>query len=238
MAFSYRGAGLSALLLLFASDLAAAQDSGGFKGFLQRTAGAVLGQSNGNGRAKAGNGPSFTDGPVYRPISPASGGTFPDLFRGWSSINNPGKFPRVSLFFESFGASAACWRTRATIWTTETKHYEEVFDLCDAPVVTHDDLGATTTLSDPTTTYLGKLSHETFAPGIPVTADRTVGPNPPRIPFLMDFGSAPNKSQLRGQYQDIIVRAMIVSGYAKSPQEPLLWVGGFAPNGNRDGRHD
>ncbi|WP_051938731.1 hypothetical protein [Luteibacter sp. 9135] len=235
MAYSYRSARLSALVVLFVSSIASAQTSGGFKGFLQRTAGAVLGQTSGNGQAKAGNGPSVTDGPVYRPVSPASGGTFPGLFRGWSPMNNPGKFPRVSLFFESFGASAPCWRTRATIWTSDTKHYEEVFDLCNAPVETKDDLGATTTLRDPTTTYVGKLSRETFAPGISVTADRTVGPNPPRLPFLMDFGSAPNP-QLRGQYQDIVVRAMVISGYATSPQEPLFWVGGFAPDGNRDQR--
>lgn len=231
MAFSYRGAGLSALLLLFASDLVAAQDSGGFKGFLKRTAGAVMGQPS-NATGASVNGRTVTDGAVYRPISPASGGTFPDIFRGWTFVNNKGKFPRVSLYFETFGASEACWRTRATIWTSETDHREEVFDLCNAPVLTHDDLGATTVMTDPTTTYLGKLSVETFSPGITVTADRTIGPNPPRIPFLMDFGSAP--VPLRGQYQDIVVRAMIVSGYAKNPQQPLFWVGGFALGGNQD----
>lgn len=226
---------LASFALLTTAMPSRAQDTGGFKGFLKRTAGAVMGQPSTQEGASA-NGRTVTDGAVYRPISPASGGMFPNIFRGWTFVNNKAKFPRVSLYFETFGASEACWRTRAMIWTSETAHREEVFDLCNAPVMTHDDLGATTVMADPTTTYLRKLSEEIFSPGITVTADRTVGPNPPRVPFLMDFGSAP--VPLRGQYQDIVVRAMIVSGYATAPQQPLFWVGGFNPNGIKDARHD
>lgn len=222
--------------LIFLTLPAAAQDTGsGFKGFLQRTAGAVMGQPNDANRP--GTTATMNDGPAYRPISPASGGTFAGIFRTYSPSGNPGRFPRVSLFFESFGASEPCWRTRATIWLSERSHHEETFDLCNAPIVTKDDLGATTVMADPTTTYLGMLSRQPFAPGVPITPDRTVGPNPPRVPFLMDFGSAPNKGPLRGQYQAIVTRALVISGYAKSPYEPLMWVAGFNPNGNKDGSH-
>lgn len=217
---------------------AVAQDTDGFKGFLKRTAGAVLGQANDATRpGTTANGTTVTDGRAYRPISPSSGGTFEGVFRTFSPTGNPGRFPRVSLFFETFGASEACWRTRATIWTSEKTHHEEMFDLCNAPIVTKDDLGATTVMADPTTTYLGMLSRQPFAPGVPITPDRTVGPNPPRVPFLVDFGSAPNKGPLRGQYQAIVTRALVISGYAKSPYEPLMWVAGFNPNGNQDNGH-
>lgn len=225
---------LAAVGLLTVSVPGHAQDTGGFKGILKRTAGAVMGQPSDSTRPVTVNGTTGTDGPTYRPISPTAGGTFEGVFHAYSPTGNPGKFPRVSLYFETFGASEPCWRTRATIWLSERSHREETFDLCNAPIVTKDDLGATTVLADPTTTYLGMLSRQPFAPGVPITPDRTIGPNPPRVPFLMDFGSAPNKGALRGQYQAIVTRALVISGYAKSPYEPLMWVAGFSPEGNKD----
>jgi hypothetical protein len=78
------------------------------------------------------------------------------------------------------------------------------------------------------------MGRSTFSPGIPVTPDRTICPNPPRVPFLMDFGGAPNPTQLRGQYQAILARAIVISGYGNNAHEPLFWVAGFAPGGDRD----
>jgi hypothetical protein len=56
------------------------------------------------------NGNAATDGAAYRPISPASGGTFPDIFRGYTTVNNTGRFPpRVHLLrnFWRFGGLLA-----------------------------------------------------------------------------------------------------------------------------------
>ncbi|WP_090351124.1 hypothetical protein [Dyella sp. 333MFSha] len=193
-----------ALLLAGRATVVSAQTTdGGSKGFLQRTAGAVMGRPAASGSTDAGTnsrGGAITEGAAYRPISPTYGSTFSGIFRTYTPVSNPGKFPRVSLYFETFGASEACWRTRATIWTSEQAHREETFDLCNAPIATKDDLGNETVMSDATTTYLGMMSRTTFAPGVPIAPDRTVGPNPPRVPFLMDFRRAPNPTQLRGQY--------------------------------------
>jgi hypothetical protein len=229
--------GLAALLACVVATTGIAQDApanqGGFRGFLKHTADAVMGQPNRGAAASVpgtvSNGNAATDGAAYRPISPASGGTFPDIFRGYTTVNNTGRFPRVSIYFETFGASEACWRTRATIWTSETNHREETFDLCNAALVMKDDLGHSSVQADPTTSLLAPMSRETFAPGIPVTPERTAGPNPPRLPFLLSMSSAPNAALLRGQYQHIVARAMVISGFANNPHIPLFWVAGFNP---------
>ena len=237
MAFLNRTVRLAAVSLLSIPAAAAAQESG-FKSFLHRTASAITGQPSPTaipGTISTGN--AVTDGAVYRPVSPASGGMFPDIFKGYTSVGNLGKFPRVALTFETFGASEACWRTRATIWTSATRHTEETFDLCNAPLVGKDDLGHTSVQADPTTSLLLPMSRETFSPGIPVTPDRTTGPNPPRLPFLLSMNSVPNAPALRGQYQALVARAMVISGFANNPQTPLFWIAGFSPDGNRDEHH-
>lgn len=233
-----RAAGLCAAILLSIPSAASAQESG-FRGFLQRTANAITGQPAAArsptalpGTVSTGN--AVTDGPAYRPVSPGDGGTFPEIFRSYTTVNNPGKFPRASLYFETFGASQACWRTRATIWTTESRHYEETFDLCNAPLTARDDLGHTTAQADPTTSLLVPMSKETFAPGISITPDHTMGPNPPRLPFAMNMGSAPNATLLLAQYHAIVARALVISGYATNTHNPLMWIAGFNPDGNRD----
>jgi len=255
---------LAAFGLLAAVVPAYAQDTG-FKGFLQRTGRAVMGQpattpasqanaSVASPTALAGTvtiGNAVTDGRVYRPISPATGGAFEGIFNGYSIAKNVplGRFPRVALTFETFGASAACWRTRATIWTSATKHHEETFDLCNAPLVSHDDLGQTTVMNDPALALRSVIQgRRTFAPGVTITNERTTGPNPPAAPFdLQISGSTPNARLLRQQFTAILARAMVISGYVTSTDAAdmrsatlagsagqMLWVAGFTPGGNRD----
>jgi len=229
-------AALAAFGLLAAAAPGHAQDSA-FKGFLKRTAGAVMGQPTGASSVPNGSvsyGTTATDGPVFRPISPASGATFPGIFKGFTASNNTGLYPRVALTFETFGASEACWRTRATIWTSATNHREETFDLCNAPLVMTDDLGHTTTQQDPTLTLSIKMANPTFAPGVPISPERNTGPNPPRLPFEVSLNSAPRAALLKSQYKAIVARAMVITGYAGNTSMPQMWVGGFNPSGNRD----
>lgn len=242
-----------------------AQDSG-IKGFLKRTATALVGHPQTNTTQEKGivprnvdaipgtisTGQAVTKGPVYRP----SGRTdFKGLFEGYSVAKNVprGRFPRVALTFETYGGSVACWNVRATIWQSARDHHDERFELCDAPLVSHDDLGATTVMADPSLALRSVITgkHTLSLPGLTVTDQRTTGPNPPRVSFDVSFGaSTPNRSNLRAQYNAIISRAMVVSGYVSKADAggsdsmrdasragstgQLMWVAGFAPGGNQD----
>jgi hypothetical protein len=227
--------------LIFPTLPAAAQDTGsGFKGFLQRTAHAITGQPTAAhsptalpGTVSTGN--AVTAGAAYRPVSPTSGGSFPDIFRTYTAA--AGKFPRVALTFETFGASEACWRTKATIWTSETRHTDEIFDLCNAPLILKDDLGRTTIQADPTISLMTPMAKQTFAPGVTITPDHTIGPGVPRLPFTVNLGTGPDATLLTAQYRAIVARAMVISGYATNVHNPLMWVSGFNPNGNKDDSH-
>lgn len=240
MACSYRGAGLSALLLLFASNLTAAQDSGGFKGFLKRTAGAVMGQPVGgqggptNGTVSSGT--TSTDGPVYRPVAPTSGTTFEGIFHGYAGAANVEHFPRVALTFITYGAAEACWRTKATIWSSASAHTEETFDLCNGVLMMKDDLGRTTQQSDPTLSLTSVIDARQYMATnrfVTVVDERTTGPNPARIPFHLNIAQADGGTFMR-QYRAIVARAMVISGYNAGDRGQLMWVGGFDPAGNRD----
>jgi len=240
-----------------------AQDTG-FKGFLKNATAAVMGQPQSPSSSKnvmprnvndipgtIAVGQAVTTGSVYRPTGRSE---FKGIFDGYSVAKNVpmGRFPRVALTFETYGGSVACWKVRATIWQSARNHHDERFELCDAPIVSHDDLGATSVMPDPSLSLRSVIQgkHILALPGLTVTDERTTGPNPPRSPFAMSFGaSTPNRGNLRVQYEAIISRAMVVSGYVSKSDAggsdmrdasragsagQLLWVAGFAPGGNQD----
>jgi hypothetical protein len=258
-----QSAWLALILSLFAAVPATAQDTG-FKDFLKHATAAVMGQPQnastsknmlpGNVDAVPGTiavGQAVTDGAVYRPTGRSE---FKGIFDGYSVAKNVprGRFPRVALTFETYGGSVACWQVRATIWQSARNHRDERFELCDAPIVSHDDLGATTIMADPSLALRGVIQgkHILALPGLTVTDERTTGPNPARSPFAVSFGaSTPNRSNLEAQYEAILSRAMVVSGYVSKSDaggsdmrdasragsaEQLMWVAGFAPGGNQD----
>ncbi len=258
---------LAATLLLGAITTSHAQSVGGAKGFLYRAAAAVLGQPQKNTQTTAihnqagtdipgtmGAGQAITDGPVYRPISPAHG-QFPGIFDGFSVSESVrrGHYPRVALTFETYGATLACWKVRATIWQSARNHHDERFELCDAPLTGKDDLGQPMVIGDPTLPLSSVIQsrHILPAPGLTVSDERTTGPTPPRSPFNINIGpTTPNASLLLFQYKAIVARAMVISGYASKSDVSggnamlsastagsagqLLWVAGFAPGGDQD----
>ncbi|WP_052697623.1 hypothetical protein [Luteibacter yeojuensis] len=231
-----------AVLGLMAAALTSQAQESGFKGFLKRTAGAVMGQPTGaqggptNGTVSPGT--TSTEGPVYRPVAPTSGATFEGIFHGYAGAANVEHFPRVALTFVTYGAAEACWRTKATIWTSATAHTEETFDLCNGALMMKDDLGRTTEQADPTLSLMRVIDARQYMATnrfVTVVDERTTGPNPARVPFRLNIATNDGGAFMR-QYRSIIARAMVVSGYNAGDQGQLMWVGGFDPAGNRD-RH-
>lgn len=260
---SYRAFGLMLALCITAQT--SAQESG-FKGFLHRTANAITGQPNpatqsshqGGANTNLGGGmipgtlpqgQAVTDGPVYRPHE--GGSAFNGVFNGYSIpvAVARGTYPRVALTFEVYGGSEACWTVRARIWASAKDHHDEHFELCDAPVTGKDDLGSSQIYQDPTMDLLSVIQGRRYMskPTYNVVADRTEGPNPPAIPFALSIGSV--SPQFKTQYNAIVARAMVVSGYVSANDASvgnmsmgqtagaagqLLWIAGFTPGGNRD----
>lgn len=263
------GIGIGLILALSALTPAHAQSAGGAKGLLFRAAAAVLGQPQSQQNTKAtvvhspdgagipgtvGAGQAVTDGPAYRPISPAHG-DFPGIFDGYSISKSVrrGHYPRVALTFETYGATVACWKVRATIWQSAKSHHDEHFELCDAPLTSRDDLGQPMVIPDPTFPLKGVIEsrHTMAANGMTVVDERTTGPNPPRTPFDLNVSATtPNASLFAFQYKAIMARAMVISGYAARSDVSssnsmisstmagsagqLMWLAGFAPGGNQD----
>jgi hypothetical protein len=126
----------------------ASAQSTGFQGFLQRassavsqTASNVLGNPQGTGNAGGG---ATTSGATFRPITPATGGQFTGLFNTWHSGD---AWPRASVYFTAWGPNLPCWTARATIWRSVREHHEETFQVCNAPLFIHDDMGGAMQLS-------------------------------------------------------------------------------------------
>lgn len=245
---------VSAFLLPAASS---AQD--GFKGFLHRTANAITGAPTSQPAAAPNpttwaNGVTTT-GAVFRPISPARGGEFPGIFNDYSIAKNSprGHYPRVALTAEIYGGTMACWTFRATVWHSATNHHDERFELCNAPLMTKDDLGQPVEAANPTGPLMSVITmHQTLpSTHVRVSTQRTTGPDPAAMPFAVQIAATtPAGKAMLAQYDQLIARAMFVSGYAPPDQMisgnayrtagtvgadgRLMWFAGFAPGGNRD----
>jgi hypothetical protein len=232
-----------AALIIFVSTGAAHAQATGFQGFLQRagsavsqTASNVLG--NHQGASNAGGG-ATTSGAPFRPISPMTGGQFTGLFDNWHSGD---AWPRASVYFTAWGPTLPCWTARATIWRSAREHHIETFQVCNAPLFIHDDMGgsmqlgtANTDGSDPTLKMdtaqnIQGLTHADTA------NSRDAGPNPPRMLFSLNFGA--EESALMPQYHEMLLRLMYASGYEDATTKginnmagKILWVQGFDPAG-------
>jgi hypothetical protein len=181
--------------LFFASPAAA--QSTGFQGFLQRagsavsqTASNVLGNHQGVGNAGGG---ATTSGATFRPISPATGGQFTGLFNNWHSGD---AWPRASIYFTAWGPNLPCWTARATIWRSVREHVEETFQVCNAPLFIHDDMGGSMQLSATHTTdnVVMKMDGAVNIQGIShadTANERNAGPNPPHSLFALSSSGIP-----------------------------------------------
>jgi len=253
--------GWAALIALACVGPAAAQETGGFKGWLKRTGQAVVGVPATNGSPTVASNPATsangatTTGPVFRPISPARGGEFQGIFDGYSIAKNSprGHYPRVALTAEVYGGSQPCWTFRATIWQSAAAHHDERFELCNAPLMTKDDLGQPVEAANPTGPLMSVITgHQTMpSTHVQVSTQRTTGPDPAAMPFAVQIAATtPAGKAMLAQYDQLLARAMFVSGYAPPDQMisgtayrtagtvgsdgRLMWFAGFEPGGNRD----
>lgn len=233
---------ISALLITLLLGTAHAQDTG-FKGFLHR-AGSVVSQTASNvlGTHTAAGGGATTTGATFRPINPATGGQLAGLFDSWHSGD---AWPRASVYFTAWGPNLPCWTARATIWRSAREHHIETFQVCNAPLFIHDDMGGSIQLTAASNGTNNVAQTIDLAQNIQVishadTANtRDAGPNPPRALFSLNFGS--QGPALMPQYHEIILRLMYACGYEDGTTKGLnnmagkvLWVQGFDPTGNHD----
>lgn len=220
-----------------------AQDTG-FKGFLHR-AGSVVSQTASNVLGNhPGSGPAIgagatTTGPTFRPINPATGGQFTGLFNQWHSGD---AWPRASIYFTSWGPNQPCWTARATIWRSASSHHVETFQVCNAPLFIHDDLGGSMQLSATRTAGSSVETQMMIAQNIQgithadTANSRNAGPNPPQSLFSLNFGA--EGPALMPQYHEILLRLMYAVGYEDATTKgingmsgKILWVQGFDPAG-------
>lgn len=235
------------LLSLCVTPILHAQDTG-FSGFLHR-AGAVVkagaGQVLGQPAAATGNPSSVavtTTGAYFRPTQPASGGEFQGLFDHWKQGD---AWPRASVFFTEYGSQLPCWNVRATIWHSASSHHEETFQVCNAPIVTTDDLGNKAQVGGPALSGLmgQQLVLARNVPGIShaeTSSSRNAGPNPPASPFGVNIAGLEG-TRIRPMYNAVIIRMAWVTGYMTHDAAAInglsgksLWVAGFDPAGNHD----
>lgn len=158
-------------------------------------------------------------------------------------------WPRVALTFTEWGASLPCWTVEARIWTSAAASTVETFKACaDAPLRVADDLGDQVELTDnaraaATTDLMVGLR---VKPGKPSTGEqRTAGPNPPTVPFNVRAG----REGVAWQARKVALSAAWAAGFFKAEdlrpgpsgiltpfRDSRMWIAGFKPEGNRDGR--
>lgn len=158
-------------------------------------------------------------------------------------------WPRVALTFTEWGASLPCWTVEARIWTSAAASTVETFKACaDAPLTVKDDLGDEIELTDnaraaATTDLMVGLR---VKPGKPNTGEqRTAGPNPPNEPFNVRAG----RDGVAWQARKVALSAAWAAGFFRAEdlrpgpsgiltpfRDTRMWIAGFKPEGNRDGR--
>jgi hypothetical protein len=204
-------------------------------------AGAVMGKPAGLSNSDNPSGVAVTTtGEYFRPINPAHGGEFQGLYDSWRQGN---AWPRASVFFTEYGSQLPCWTARAVIWRSPTSHHEETFQVCNAPIVTHDDMGNAAQVGGPAEQMSQMLTITRNIQGIThadTSPTRNAGPNPPAMPFNVSIAGLEG-TRIRPMYNAVIIRLAWVSGYIapgdtevnNSPGKSL-WIAGFDPNGNHD----
>ncbi|WP_017167330.1 hypothetical protein [Xanthomonas phaseoli] len=186
-------------------------------------------------------------GSIYEPLSGA--GKLPGLFKGGNhQAAQTGRleWPRGALTFTEWGVSLPCWTVEARIWTGPAVSSTETFRACaDAPLTETDDLGEVAELN---TSALWKGRDTLTGIRVPASkpntgAQRSVGPNPPAQPFVVNV-SRPGVSD---KAVDVALRVAWVSGFLQTAdlhpgpsgmltpfKDTRLWIAGFKPDGNRD----
>lgn len=232
------------IVALLSAASATAQETG-FSGFLHRAGAAVTRtatsvttpaspqQSHPSG--------ATTNGPYYRPINPARGGTFPGIFGHYRA--GVDTYPRVALTLAKFGAATPCWTVQATIWRSDKAHSEETFEICNAVVPAIDDLGNPTAVNPAEGTVLANallqaqnVEGSSHARSI---SERTTGPLPPLMLFQVQ-ATGPNAFPFSIQYRAILFRLAWLSGFIDQSSPSItstigktMWTR-FDPAGNLD----
>ncbi|MDR5643230.1 MULTISPECIES: hypothetical protein [Burkholderia] len=219
-------------------------------GFVSKANNAVEGAISSVTGGSGGSGGAATAGPVYTPIS--GGNTLSGLFAGQNQQKaNYGQiaYPRVALEYLAFGANEPCWKVRATIWRSAKQSHDEVFQVCDAPVVMRDATGQAGTISDQALGTIAYKLDQTRAPmNVSNTGEqRTRGPLPPARPMNVALMSASpvGANPLQVRLDAINARIAYVTGYVPFGDTSImsglstafydyrLWIYKFDPAGNR-----
>lgn len=196
---------------------------------------------------------SLSDGPLFEPISPATGGRFESLFASddhTQAQRGQLQWPRAAITFIEYGSALDCWTVRARIWSSATKSEDETFRICDAPVTSTDDLGRATTYELTPVMFLNNRMRGVRTMALAHTgAQRTDGPNPPLEPWGINIAREGDgdRNSIAMKLDNILPRLALVAGYvteadmyagertvATGFQDPRMWLVRFDPKGNRD----
>lgn len=188
-------------------------------------------------------------GPLYTPIS--GGHEFQGLFaRDDHHAAQRGKlmWPRAALTFLEYG-NMPCWKVRARIWRSPSSSHDEIFQICNAPIVEKDDLGQDTELVV-AAVHRGLTRMDSVrTTGTNTGSERTTGPNPPAAPWSIDIARQDNGkvSTIQAGAQAMEPRLGWVSGFVNRDEMTMktatllnpfldarLWFAGFDPNGRRN----
>jgi len=223
------------LLSLCVTPILHAQ-ANGISGFFHRAGAALkIGASKVLGQPTPTGGGATTIGATFRPINPASGRQFTGLFDQWHSGDS---WPRASVFFTKWGPNLPCWNARATIWHSPRSHHVETFQVCNAPLFIHDDMGGSMqlTIDNSVETQIVIAQNIQGLTHADTANSRNAGPNPPRSLFGLNFGA--ERVALMPQYHEILLRLMYAAGYEDATTKGIngmsgkvLWVQGFDPAG-------
>ncbi|WP_244131505.1 hypothetical protein [Burkholderia pseudomultivorans] len=217
-------------------------------GFVSKANNAVEGAISSVTGGSGGSGSTATAGPVYTPIS--GGNTLSGLFAGQNQQKaNYGQiaYPRVALEYLSFGADQPCWKVRATIWRGPKQSHDEVFQICDAPIVARDAVGQTGTLNPQG--IIDKIDGTRAPMNVSNTGEqRTRGPLPPLRPMsvqLANTGPMFQANPLQVRLDAINARIAYIAGYvplgdtsamsvvSSAFYDYRMWIWKFDPAGNQ-----
>lgn len=195
-----------------------------------------------------GSGGAAAAGPVYTPIS--GGHSLSGLFAGQNQQKaNYGQiaYPRVALAYLSYGADQPCWKVQATIWRSPKQSHDEVFQVCDAPIVVRDAVGQTGTLNPQG--IIDKIDQTRAPMNVSNTGDqRTRGPLPPLRPMsvqLANTGPMFQANPLQVRLDAINARIAYIAGYvplgdtsamsvvSSAFYDYRMWIYRFDPAGNQ-----
>lgn len=212
--------------------------------FVQKANNAVEGAISGVTGGSGGSGLN-AGGPVYTPIS--GGQALSGLFAGQNQQKaNYGQiaYPRVALQYLSYGANHPCWKVQATIWSSPKHSHDEVFQVCDAPIVVKDAVGQSGALNPQA--IIDKIDQTRAPINVANTGEqRTRGPLPPLRPMSVQLASSGfGVNPLAARLDAINARIAHVAGYVPLGDAGLMsvmssafydyrvWIWKFDPAGN------